>query len=161
MLPASQGGDIQVGDILLVRSGWVDRYNALTDSQRQSAAKRHVSIFEPSSPSDIKPEGSQEWAGLAQDPLTLTWLHDSYFSAVAGDAPSFERWPSLQTGPNKDGKGGWLLHEYVLALWGMPLGEMWDLEGVAEVCRRQNRWTFFLASAPDMIFGLSFYLPND
>jgi hypothetical protein len=154
ILPASQGGDIQVGDILLVRSGWVDRYNTLTDDQRQSAAKRHVHVFEPSA-SQIKPEGSQEWAGLAQDPETLTWLHDSYFSAVAGDAPGFERWPSLETGPNGDGKGGWLLHEYILALWGMPLGEMWDLEGVAEVCRRQKRWTFFLASAPDMIFGLS------
>ncbi|PCH04737.1 Hypothetical protein PENO1_026350 [Penicillium occitanis (nom. inval.)] len=151
--PASQGGDIQVGDILLIRSGWVDKYNTLTDDQRQRAANRHVHVFEPS-PSQTKPEeGSQEWAGLAQDPLTLTWLHDSYFSAVAGDAPGFERWPSLETGPNNDGKGGWLLHEYILALWGMPLGEMWDLEGVAEVCRRQKRWTFFLASAPDIIFG--------
>lgn len=136
----------------------MDRYNTLTDDQRQRAANRHVHVFEPS-PSELKPEGSQEWAGLAQDPLTLTWLHDSYFSAVAGDAPGFERWPSLETGPNNDGKGGWLLHEYILALWGIPLGEMWDLEGVAEVCRRQKRWTFFLASAPDIIFGLSLPTP--
>lgn len=154
LAPESQGGDIQVGDILLVRSGWVDRYNGLTDEQRAAAANRHVHVFEPK-PSDIKPEGSQEWAGLAQDPLTLTWLHDSYFSAVAGDAPGFERWPSLQTGPDGDGNGGWLLHEYILALWGMPVGEMWDLEGVAEVCKRQKRWMFFLSSAPDNIFGLS------
>jgi hypothetical protein len=24
----------------------------------------------------------------------LDWLHDSYFSAVAGDAPAFEAWPT-------------------------------------------------------------------
>jgi hypothetical protein len=114
-------------------------------------------VFAPSA-DDENADNSQEWAGLAQDPETLTWLHDSYFSAVAGDAPGFERWPSLETGPKGDGKGGWLMHEYILALWGMPLGELWDLESVAEVCRRQKRWTFFLSSSPDMVFGLSLSL---
>ena len=40
------------------------------------------------------------------------------------------------------------LHEYILALWGMPLGEMLDLEKLAQTCREKNRWFFFFTSAP-------------
>mgnify|MGYP001940372907 CR=1 FL=1 len=40
------------------------------------------------------------------------------------------------------------LHEYILALWGMPLGEMLDLEKLAKTCREKNRWFFFFTSAP-------------
>lgn len=153
ILPASQGGDVKVGDILLIRSGWVARYNSLSEEQRRKAALRHVHIFAPQNPpsSSSEEEGEvQEWAGLKQEQSILTWLHDCYFAAVAGDAPSFERWPSqaVQEGDQ------WLLHEYILALWGMPLGEMWNLERVAELCREKKRWTFFLASAPDMVHGL-------
>lgn len=74
----------------------------------------------------------------------LTWLHDCYFSAVGGDAPAFEAWPTQK---------GYHLHEYILALWGMPLGEMLDLEKVSEVCRRLGRWTFFFTSAPENCKG--------
>ena len=65
------------------------------------------------------------------------WLHDCYFSAVAGDAPAFEAWPSQED---------YMLHEYILALWGMPLGEMFDLEKLAKTCREKGRWTFFVTS---------------
>lgn len=30
----------------------------------------------------------------------------------------------------------------------MPIGEMWNLEGLAAECERQQRWTFFLTSSP-------------
>jgi Putative cyclase len=151
ILPARDGGDVQVGDILLIRSGWVSRYHSLTDEQRLKAASRHVHIFASEATAAEEREGQvQEWAGIKQEQETLDWLHDCYFSAVAGDAPSFERWPSQQD---------WLLHEYVLALWGMPLGEMWDLEELAALCRREKRWSFFLSSAPDVVYGL--YLSQD
>ncbi len=45
------------------------------------------------------------------------------------------------------------LHEYILALWGMPLGEMLDLEKLAKTCRAKNRWTFFVSSAPANVLG--------
>lgn len=40
------------------------------------------------------------------------------------------------------------LHEYILSLWGMPLGEMLDLEKLAKTCREKGRWFFFFSSAP-------------
>jgi hypothetical protein len=47
------------------------------------------------------------------------------------------------------------LHEYILALWGMPLGEMLDLEKLAQTCREKNRWTFFFTAAPANVQGRS------
>jgi len=41
-----------------------------------------------------------------------------------------------------------MIHEYQLAFWGSPIGELWDLEKLAEVCEREKRWSFFFSSAP-------------
>lgn len=38
---------------------------------------------------------------------------------MGGDGPAFEAWPR---------KTEWYLHEYLLALWGIIIGEMFDLE---------------------------------
>lgn len=69
----------------------------------------------------------------------LEWLWDSGFAAVAGDAVAFEAFPS---------KTDFYLHEYLLAGWGCPIGEMFDLEGLAKSCEEMKRWTFFLTSMP-------------
>jgi hypothetical protein len=49
------------------------------------------------------------------------------------------------------------LHEYILALWGMPLGEMLDLEKLSQTCREKNRWTFFFTAAPANVQGKSLH----
>lgn len=74
----------------------------------------------------------------------IDWLHDCYFAAVGGDAPAFEKWPTSES---------WLLHEYLLALWGVPIGEMVDLERVSELCEKYKRSTFFVTSAPFRTVG--------
>lgn len=130
ILPASQGGDIKIGDILLIRTGWTEDYYARTPEERAALALRGV---------DESHSGEAQWVGVQQSEEMKDWLHDCYFSAVGGDQPAFERWPT----PEK-----YYLHEYILALWGMPLGEMLDLEKAAEISRRNKRWTFFFSSAP-------------
>jgi kynurenine formamidase len=127
--PVAQGGDVKVGDILLIRSGWVEDYYMRTPEERERLALRGRDSH----------GGEQQWAGLKQEEAIKDWLHDCYFAAVGGDAPSFERWPTPEA---------YYLHEYILALWGMPLGEMLDLEKVAELARKNKRWTFFFSSAP-------------
>lgn len=49
----------------------------------------------------------------------MTNINRRYFAAVGGDAPAFEVWPT---------KKDYHMHEYLLALWGMIVGEMFDLE---------------------------------
>jgi hypothetical protein len=41
----------------------------------------------------------------------------------------------------------------MLAFFGMPIGEMWNLEGLAEDCAADGRYDFFLTSAPLNIPG--------
>ncbi|EXJ88509.1 hypothetical protein A1O1_05439 [Capronia coronata CBS 617.96] len=121
--PASEGGDIHVGDFLFVRSGFVQDYYAKSDEENTFLGLRDEPV----------------WAGLSQEDAVRNWLHDCYFAAVAGDAPAFEVWPPPR---------GYKLHEYLLALWGVPIGEMVDLEGVSALARKHKRWTFFFCSAP-------------
>ncbi|KAI2611870.1 hypothetical protein GGR54DRAFT_632834 [Hypoxylon sp. NC1633] len=133
--PAAQGGDVQIGDILLIRSGFMKNARSLTDEQR---AKYHLR------PLHFGPDDGQRYIGVEQSDEMLDFLHDSYFSGVAGDQPAFESWPS-----HKD----YYLHEKLLALWGCPIGELWDLEKLAEKCAERKQWTFFLTSAPNHVKG--------
>ncbi|KAH7177211.1 hypothetical protein DER46DRAFT_621189 [Fusarium sp. MPI-SDFR-AT-0072] len=102
---AYQNVKFRVGDVLLVRSGYTATYYE----------------YEKSAPEKLVVAGTHKLhlAGLAQTEEMKTWLHDRYFSAVADDAPSFKCWPTTQK---------WHLHEYLLACWGVPIGEMFDLE---------------------------------
>lgn len=88
------------------------------------------------------------FGGVAQGEDTLRWVWDN-FSAVAGDQPSFERWPppGVLTGE------GYALHEILLAGWGCPIGELFDLEALADECRKEGRWSFFVASEPCHVPG--------
>ncbi|OOG00850.1 hypothetical protein ASPCADRAFT_159203 [Aspergillus carbonarius ITEM 5010] len=129
--PASQGGDIQIGDILLIRSGFVEQYHLLSPEERLILSAR----------SHERPT----YAGLSQEEPLLDWLHDCYFSAVAGDSPTFEAWPPAK----EDG----YIHQQILACWGMPLGEMWDLEKLSARCREIGRWVVFVTSAPAVVVG--------
>ena len=78
---------------------------------------------------------------------------------MAGDAPSFERSPvgggksEAYRAEEVSLRGVGSLHEVLLGGWGCPIGEMFDLEELAEVCRRESRWSFFISSVPLKVRG--------
>lgn len=78
------------GDILLIRSGFIHRYQNSTASERRGWSKRKVA----------------QNAGLEQGEHVLQFLWDNHFGAVASDSPTFEVWGRQI----EDGKG--LLREY-------------------------------------------------
>ncbi|KAL8709793.1 MAG: hypothetical protein Q9220_005579 [cf. Caloplaca sp. 1 TL-2023] len=147
--PQAQGGDVKIGDMLFIRSGFVEAYHKTKSSEEwaQIALRKHA----------IGPDDEQRWAGVAQEEKMLDWLHDCYFAVVCGDAPGFEAWPSNRGTPftidfnEYDGlqPPDYYLHEYLLAMWGCPIGEMLDLEKLAKRCRELNRWTFFVTCSPN------------
>jgi len=42
----------------------------------------------------------------------------------------------------------WSCHEVFLSGWGMPIGELFDLEKLAAYCEKNKRYSFFLTSEP-------------
>ena len=85
--PEAQGGDIQIGDILFIRSGFVKTYFSMPAEERNQLARRHHKLGV---------NDGQRYAGVKQEDAMLDWLHDCYFAAVAGDSPTFEAWPSYE-----------------------------------------------------------------
>ncbi|KAK6085131.1 major facilitator superfamily transporter [Seiridium cupressi] len=131
------------GDILFIRSGFTATYEKLDSSEQRAVAERPQPDF-------VGVEASLE---------VLKWIWESGFAAVAGDAPSFERAPIA--GPHtavgkawkgesweEEMQGGGLLHQWLLGGWGLPIGEMFDLEALAKKCDELGRWSFFVSSVP-------------
>lgn len=120
--------EIRPADILFIRCGFAEEYNKLTDEQQERFPNRN-------------PQGL---LGLEATRDSLRWLFESRFAAVAGDSPSFERGPA--TGPYNEPDVS--IHQWCLAGWGLPLGEMFDLEELAKQCRELGRYSFFVSSVP-------------
>jgi hypothetical protein len=116
----SQGTELKFGDILIIRSGYMAAYNAMSYDELKELAK----VIPPT------------LSGVEQSEEILKWIWEN-FSAVAGDQPSFEAWPA---------QGEFHLHEVLLAGWGCPIGELFDLERLSEVCKETGRYTFFVTS---------------
>lgn len=125
------------GDILFVRIGVTQEWDhRMTQDDKDAYATTKT-------PLHAGVEGTEEM---------LRWLWDTGFSAVAGDAISFEVYPPQESYRRVDNGAtdvpGVFMHEYLLAGWGMPVGELFDLEALAAMCEREQRWEFFVASAP-------------
>lgn len=124
------------GDILFIRIGVIQEWETSMTQEDK------VAYAEDSKPQHAGVEGTEEM---------LRWIWDEGFAAVAGDAISFEVYPPKSAYERPSGAPkveGLFMHEYLLAGWGMPVGELFDLEALSELCKQEDRWEFFVASAP-------------
>jgi hypothetical protein len=131
-----QNTTFQRGDILFVRIGVTKEWDL------QMSRNDKTEYATTSNPQHAGVEGTEEM---------LRWIWDQGFAAVAGDAISFEVYPpkkSYARGEGKPDVEGLVLHEFLLAGWGMPIGELFDLEELSRICREENRYEFFVASVP-------------
>lgn len=119
-----QGVGFQTGDILLLRVGWIEWYDSLNAEQRAELAQ----------------PGVLQVAGLTQGEDSLRFLWDNHFAAIATDNPSFEAnpFPSAEEA----------LHDTIIGLWGMPIGEMFTLDALAAACAADKSYEFLFTSAP-------------
>lgn len=132
---AAQGTEIRFGDILFTRTGFTAAHATLSDSRLAALQQQNPHTF----------------GGLEQSDAALRWIWDN-FAAVAGDQPSFECWPSQWVRDTSSG-APFAMHEALLAGWGCPIGELFDLEALAEQCKAEGRWSFFVASEPCNVPG--------
>lgn len=54
----------------------------------------------------------------------------------------------------------WFLHPIILSGWGTPIGELFDLEALAELCKKNKQWSFFFTSSPLNYAGAVASPPN-
>jgi hypothetical protein len=142
---ASQGVELEVGDILLLRTGWLSWYRGLgPEGRSELGAQRIVSA-----------------CGLRPGVGTARALWDMHVSAVAADNPALEAFPpgpfsrerlaELERDPESAAE--LMLHFSLLPLLGLPIGELFDLDALARRCHSDGRYESFFSSAPLNLAG--------
>jgi kynurenine formamidase len=129
-----QGSDLRAGDILLIRTGWLEHVRRVgTDG------------------------GQVTSPGLAHTEATAAWLWDHQVSLVAADNIALEAWPvtdsELVVEAERDGRlaessHSGMLHRILIPLLGMTIGELWDLDELANACRKRGTYDFFVTAEP-------------
>jgi len=115
---ASQRVEIRTGDALLVRTGHLGRV------RREGDWERFVQHDEP---------------GLGWD--SLPWLHEREIAAVACDNWAFEVIPSGAPLPLP-------IHAIGIVYMGLLVGEIFELDALAEACRADGVWAFLFCAPP-------------
>jgi len=119
---------LQAGDIVLLRTGWLTWHKTLDAPQRGAMMGR------------LTGEDGIAMPGLDASQATAGWLWDRPIAAMASDNVALEAMPV-------DADIGFQ-HRRIIAMLGMPLGELWDLDALADDCAADGRYEFFLTSAP-------------
>jgi kynurenine formamidase len=132
----AQDLELREGDILFVRTGFQVGYEAMSEEEKLKWAMDSPTV----------------WTGIETSVNTARWLWDTGFAACAGDQPGWEAFP-IWTTPDVGGLGDLSLHEVMLGGWGMPIGEMFNLEQLSEECAKHGRYSFFVTSMPLNIPG--------
>jgi kynurenine formamidase len=127
---AAQGSAVEPGDVLLIRTGWIAWYRSLDDGARAELAAHRPRTC------GLRP--GRETAGV---------LWDMHIAALAMDNPAVEVWPP--TSFDEEG----FAHVALLPLLGLPLGELWDLDRLADDCASDGVYTSFFTAAPLNVHG--------
>lgn len=120
---AAHGVSVGRGDLVLVRTGQMGR---------------------------VKRTGWGDYAGGPAPGLSFTtadWLFNSQIAGLATDTWGFE------VKPNEFEPAFQPLHQVAIPHIGLFIGEMWDLEALAEDCAADGTYEFLLVAAPLRITG--------
>jgi kynurenine formamidase len=120
---ARQHVRVEQGDVVLVRTGWYQRFLA----------------------GDIAAYMGTEHPGLGLS--CCSWLYDRQAAAVAADNYAVE------VRPSRDPDAALPLHMVAIRDMGMTLGEMFNLEDLAAACAERDAWDFLFAGAGLKITG--------
>ncbi|MCW3492661.1 cyclase family protein [Microbacterium sp. SSM24] len=135
-----QGTTLLHGDILLIRTGWLEHI-------RRAGATRADPLASP---------------GLAAQEETAAWLWDNQIALVAADNIALEPWPATesalttiaeQTGRLARSSHTGMLHRILIPLLGLSIGELWDLDALATECAGSGHYDFLVTAEPLNLTG--------
>ncbi|KAJ9655152.1 hypothetical protein H2198_005927 [Neophaeococcomyces mojaviensis] len=137
-----EGVEFRQGDILIVRTGFTEELGSMNAEQQAKALGTHKTVGV---------EGTAESA---------KWHWNHHFASVAGDAIAYEALPPLKEDGNVAGIDELVLHQYFLSLFGMNIGELWDLQALSKACKEKGKYTFLMTSCPLNVPGSVGSPPN-
>lgn len=126
----AQRTELRPGTILLIRTGWMESYEAASADKKR----------------DLAPMDKMSSAGIEASRAMVEWLWNNQVAAIGTDCPAVEAFPFDFTDENA-------LHYRALPLLGLPLGELFVLAPLAEDCASDERYEFMLVSAPLHVDG--------
>jgi hypothetical protein len=115
------------GDILCVRTGWIEKYRSLLNSGEEI------------------PDLGMRFSGIASHHSMARFLWDNQFAAICSDNPAVESAP----GDPKNGS----LHRRLIPGLGFALAELLDLDLLAEKCNERSSAYFQFVAAPLALEG--------
>ncbi len=135
--------ELRRGDVLCVRTGWLAWYRGL-DAQGRAACARDLRC-----------------CGLKPSDDLFAFLWDHHVAAICADNPALEPWPigahldpSARRRARDAGRVDLIFgHFAILALLGIPIGELFDLDGWAERCAEDRHYDAMFVSAPLNVRG--------
>ena len=128
-----QRTSLRYGDILCIRTGWMDTYLALDEPARRELASRLTDPF------------GYTCAGLAGSEEMSRFLWDTGIAAVTCDNPAVE------TVPVDPSIGS--LHQRLIPCLGFAIGELFDFAPLAAACHRERRFEFLFVAVPLNLTG--------
>jgi len=122
---AAEGVEVREGDILIVRTGHVPWYYKLP------AGAEKLKFFEGA-------------PGISM--RCVDWIHEKSIAAIAMDNVAIEVEPFEE--PRNGYVGSFPVHSRLIRDLGLSLGEIWNLDPIAEDCANDGRYEFFVAAQP-------------
>lgn len=119
---AEQGVQPRDGDVICLRTGWIEAYRELDAAGRKEIARE------------------ARVSGLAGSEDVARFLWDSGAIAVAADNPT------LEVAPGDPAVGS--LHRRLIPALGFVVGELLDLDRLAALCAADSRWDFMFVAMP-------------
>ncbi len=132
---AWQGSALRPGDCVLIRTGWTDWYLQQDRARREDICRTKVCT------------------GMEQDDDTLAWLWDHRVGLAAADTFAFEALPARADSPFGGDTDAGMMHQDLIALLGLPLGELWRLSELAEDCAATGSYDSLLTVKPLNLTG--------
>ncbi|MGY3555503.1 cyclase family protein [Williamsia sp. R60] len=128
--------ELRTGDLLLIHTGWAHWYlHDATDDQRTAI------------------RASKQCTGIAQSHNAIDWFADRQVALAASDTFALERLPAVPGSPFGADTDHGMMHQDLIALLGLPIGELWKLSDLAADCANDHVYECLLTVKPLNLVG--------
>lgn len=126
------GVQFRPGDILMLHTGFTRWYVSQPDDVRAAL------------PANLRSPGLEHTEDVCR------YLWNTHAAAVVSDNTAVEAWPA---NTQEDGQPFDFIHQMLIGSFGMALGELWWLDGVARHCRATGVYEGMLVGVPHNVPG--------